>query len=133
MEEIKGDLFISTNSLAHCISSDLAMGAGIALKFSELFGGKDELYKQNLKIGDVGWLKREGRYIYYLITKERYWHKPSYEDLTKCLHRLNSLCIEHKVEKISIPRLGCGLDKLQWSEVKKIIEKELAIKVVVYY
>lgn len=137
MEEIKGDLFTSDTPLAHCVSSDLVMGKGIAVRFSELFGGKDELKKQSLKIGDVAWLFFNGRYkfIYYLITKEKYWHKPTYSSLRQCLINLNKLCLQHNIKEISIPKLGCGLDKLEWDKVKKIIQEELDnnIKVNVYY
>lgn len=39
---------------------------------------------------------------------------------------LNSLLIKMKelnLTKLGIPRLGCGLDGLDWSEVKLLIEK----------
>ena len=27
--------------------------------------------------------------------------------------------------KLAMPRIGCGLDRLQWDKVKQIIEREL--------
>nr|XP_037861994.1 ADP-ribose glycohydrolase OARD1 isoform X3 [Chlorocebus sabaeus] len=45
---VKGDLFAcpKTDSLAHCISEDCRMGAGIAVLFKKKFGGVQELLNQ---------------------------------------------------------------------------------------
>lgn len=66
---VKGDLFAcpKTDSLAHCISEDCRMGAGIAVLFKKKFGGVQELINQQKKSGEVAVLKRDGRYIYYLL------------------------------------------------------------------
>jgi O-acetyl-ADP-ribose deacetylase (regulator of RNase III) len=101
-----------------------AMSAGIAVKFSNLFGGKDELKNQNVNIGEVAWLYRNDRYIYYLVTKENYWNKPTYDNFRTSIRNLFILCVKHDVKSLSIPKLGCGLDKLQWDRVKQIIIEE---------
>uniref|UniRef100_A0A2R8NB07 O-acyl-ADP-ribose deacylase 1 n=1 Tax=Callithrix jacchus TaxID=9483 RepID=A0A2R8NB07_CALJA len=45
---VKGDLFAcpKTDSLAHCISEDCRMDAGIAVLFKKKFGGVEELLNQ---------------------------------------------------------------------------------------
>ena len=43
---------------------------------------------QNLVIGSVGVLLRNGRYIYALVTKDRFFHKPTYKDLRLSLESL---------------------------------------------
>ncbi|XP_075837062.1 ADP-ribose glycohydrolase OARD1 isoform X4 [Microtus pennsylvanicus] len=47
---VKGDLFecSRTDSLAHCISEDCRMGAGIAVLFKKKFGGVQELLNQQV-------------------------------------------------------------------------------------
>ncbi|KAF5929692.1 hypothetical protein HPG69_002415 [Diceros bicornis minor] len=107
---VKGDLFAcpKTDSLAHCISEDCRMGAGIAVLFKKKFGGVQELINQQKKSGEVAVLKRDGRYIYYLITKKRASHKPTYENLRKSLEAM---------------KIGCGLDRLQWEHVSAMIEE----------
>jgi O-acetyl-ADP-ribose deacetylase (regulator of RNase III) len=124
LNEIKGNLFNSSSSLAHCVSRDFAMSAGIAVTFSNLFGGKEELRNQNANIGEVAWLYRDGRYIYYLVTKENYWSKPTYESLRSSIRNLFNLCKIHGVTSLSIPKLGCGLDRLQWDKVTQILIEE---------
>lgn len=68
--EVKGDLFKCDKdfSLAHCVSADMHMGKGIATVFKKMFGGIDELRRQGGKQGGVSILKRDERFIYYLVS-----------------------------------------------------------------
>ncbi|XP_066481301.1 ADP-ribose glycohydrolase OARD1 [Tiliqua scincoides] len=134
---VQGDLFScpGTDSLAHCISEDCHMSAGIASIFNKKFGGVQELLEQQKKIGEVAVLKRENRYVYYLITKNRYFHKPTYDNLRKSLEAMKFHCLKHGVSHISMPRIGCGLDRLNWSKVSTMLEEvfeDTDIKITVY-
>ncbi|KAG7323071.1 hypothetical protein KOW79_012773 [Hemibagrus wyckioides] len=121
---VTGSLFSCpiTDSLAHCISMDCKMGAGIALNFKRKFGGVKELLAQQKQPGECAVLKRNGRFVYYLITKEKYNHKPTYDTLRQSLEAMKAHCLENGVSKLSIPRIGCGLDRLSWDKVSVIIE-----------
>eukprot|EP01103_Thecamoeba_quadrilineata_P008203 TRINITY_DN17969_c0_g1_i1.p1 TRINITY_DN17969_c0_g1~~TRINITY_DN17969_c0_g1_i1.p1 ORF type:complete len:472 (+),score=81.28 TRINITY_DN17969_c0_g1_i1:84-1499(+) len=121
IEEVKGDLMVSHESLAHCVSEDMVMGKGIAIAFKENFGGVQELKSQKKKVGEVAFLKRGERYIYYLVTKQRYSQKPSYDDLQTTLSSLRTECLKHGVTHLCMPRIGCGLDGMEWSHVKRIL------------
>ncbi|KAK3928729.1 ADP-ribose glycohydrolase OARD1 [Frankliniella fusca] len=120
--ELWGDVFAMPTALAHAVSADLHMGAGIAVGFKEYFGKVDELKQQDKKVGDVAYIKHNSTYIFYLITKERYSDKNiSPDDVLSCLVHLSSLCVSLGVEEISMPRLGCGLDLLKYSDVLPLI------------
>lgn len=77
----------------------------------------------------TGW-----RLEYNLVTKKRYWQKPTYDSLKIALinAKLYSLMIadkgtkEPKPVRLAMPRIGCGLDRLEWSKVKEIIEEVFA-------
>nr|XP_032609036.1 ADP-ribose glycohydrolase OARD1 isoform X1 [Taeniopygia guttata] len=134
---VKGDLFScpGTDALAHCISEDCRMGAGIAVLFKKKFGGVQELLDQKKKTGEVAVLQRDERYIYYLITKQKVSHKPTYESMQKSLEAMKAHCLNNGVTDISMPRIGCGLDGLQWEKVSAILEEVFAntdIKITVY-
>lgn len=139
IREEQRDLFTVPTDyiLVHCISSDFAMGAGIAKEFTKR-GVKARLIKKFqglIKIGDclitatTGW-----KLEFNLVTKEKYWQKPTYKSLKAALinAKLYSLMVADKgVEKpkpvkLAMPRIGCGLDKLEWSKVKTIIEEVFA-------
>lgn len=107
--EVRGDLFDATTNIGHCVSADMTMGKGIALEFRRRFGRVDELQKQiedkagdkeGDKEGDKGdaigtciYLfdnnTHPSRYIFYLVTKNRYWEKPTYETMRQVLLSLN--------------------------------------------
>eukprot|EP01083_Nonionella_stella_P163458 538064_1 len=123
LHHIKGDLFscASSYSLCHCISRDCVMGKGIAKLFKQKFGGVSELKHQSKKIGECGVLLRDKRFIYYLITKEKYWNKPTYMSLRQSLESMRHHARNNNVKHIAMPRIGCGLDKLVWSKVEDIV------------
>lgn len=130
---IKGNLFDSKDSLAHCVSEDLCMGAGIALQFRQKIKRVSELIEQKKKTGDVAVLKEEKRFIYYLITKDKYYQKPSYDSLKSSLIKMREHMDKNNIKSLSIPKIGCGLDKLDWDKVLDIIKEILwSIDISVY-
>lgn len=129
--EIKGDLFDvgSEYCLTHCVSADFKMGLGIAKKFNDL-GCQEELLKRapnyNFYNGPFAlWtsipLDKEShpKGVYHLVTKDHYFNKPTYRDMVGALFDLRYFT--HNSDKIAMPKIGCGLDKLEWSKVRKII------------
>lgn len=110
------------------------MGAGIAKEFTRR-GVKAQLQRdyQDIEVGDclvsdtTGW-----RAEFNLVTKEKYWQKPTYDSLKTALvnARINAkilaLMNDDKPVKLAMPKIGCGLDHLQWVKVKEIIEEVFA-------
>ncbi|XP_035596298.1 ADP-ribose glycohydrolase OARD1 isoform X1 [Oncorhynchus keta] len=125
LRHVKGDLFSGPEdeALAHCISKDCHMGAGIAVMFKKKFGGVAELKEQKKVPGQCAVLKGHKRFVYYLITKEKYSKKPTYDSLRQSLEDMRSHCLKNGVTAISMPRIGCGLDRLSWDKVEKMLEK----------
>lgn len=128
--ETQGDLFsedILTQkyALCHCISSDFAMGAGIAVRFAKL-GVKAQLRKNYPNewngIGYCIITETDGIVVGNLITKQRYYHKPTLETLRQALENFCEKAAEMGIKKIAMPKIGCGLDKLQWCDVRGIIQ-----------
>ncbi|XP_055612432.1 ADP-ribose glycohydrolase OARD1-like isoform X2 [Uranotaenia lowii] len=123
VREIDGDLFAAPkdHSLAHCVAADLKMGAGIAVRFKQLFKQEDKLKAQNVGVGGVAVLKDDARFVYYLITKKTSYQKPTYDDLAKSLEAMRKHMSENGAKKLAIPRIGCGIDGLEWDKVKGIL------------
>lgn len=120
LREVEGDLFSApkTYSLAHCVGADLVMGAGIAVKFRQTYGKVDELRSQKVKSGGVAVLSDENRFIYYLVTKPESYGSPTYDDLRLSLTAMKSHMQKNGVTKLAIPRIGCGIDGLEWDKVQ---------------
>jgi len=79
---------------------------------------------QRPNVGSVAYLQHDDRFIYYLITKEYSNSKPTYSTITAAIKKLRDFIITHGVKLLAIPRIGCGLDKLDWSIVRGIIVNE---------
>ncbi|XP_041655836.1 ADP-ribose glycohydrolase OARD1 [Cheilinus undulatus] len=122
---VTGDLFScpEDDALAHCISEDCRMGAGIAVLFKKKFKGVNELKEQKKSVGQCAVLKRDRRFVYYLITKIKATQKPTNNSLRQSLEDMKSHCLLSGVTRISIPRIGCGLDQLVWKEVAEMLEQ----------
>ena len=123
MSSEHGDLFDVDPgyALCHCVSKDLKMSSGIAVSFKNKFGGLDELRRQCLNVGDVGVLRRSGRYVYYLVTKDKYHDKPSMSSIGASLRAMRRHIVDNGVRRLAMPKIGCGLDRLSWTEVNELI------------
>ncbi|XP_046464850.1 uncharacterized protein [Neodiprion pinetum] len=126
--ECKGDLFDAekTVSLAHCVGADFRMGSGIAVLFRQQFQSVPELLDQRASQGEVAYIQKDGRYIFYLVTKTESTGKPTYDTLKRSLLALRAKCKELNVSEIAMPRIGCGLDRLDWDKVKDMLEEIFA-------
>ena len=121
---------------AHYISADCVMGAGIVVQFVDWFKKKYDLnlrYLCSLRGANKGACIETGR-LFNLVTKEHYWDKPTYSSLERALkcmtktymqnYTINSMDgTEAETTTIVMPRIGCGLDQLEWKKVKNIIVK----------
>lgn len=155
LTEKKMDLFeLPTDyTLVHCISLDCAMGAGIAKVFNKKFpkmklrlvdcirGNKlthpiSILYGVERTVEDKLILIDEPQAVINMITKEKYWHKPTYDDFQAALIHAAFLCKKYGIKKLGMPRIGCGLDRLEWDEVEAMIEncfKDVDVEIIVCY
>lgn len=133
-EEVK-DLFTVPQGyyLAHCISGDFALGAGIAKQFVDIYNMREKLKKQYpLDAGDSDCYKEyvgEALLVdnvFNLVTKERCFHKPTYATLKSSLEDMKAQMRGFDITKLAIPLIGCGLDGLEWNTVKEIIKNVFA-------
>lgn len=127
-KEVYGDLFSAGSEplYVHCISADFVLGAGIAAEFTRR-GVKAELrgtYPINVWYG-VGYglpTAMSGEcMVYNLVTKAKCNDKPTIVTLQDALDSLKEYVISHNITKIVMPKIGCGLDKLNWDEVSVCI------------
>lgn len=114
--------------LAHCISADFALGAGIAKQFAEIYDMRSKLenfypipegkkYDENT-VGTALLVDN----VFNLVTKKRVFNKPLYDTLRDALGDMKEQCEEKMITKLAMPQIGCGLDKLDWNRVKELLE-----------
>lgn len=127
-EEVR-DLFSVKDDyyLAHCISADFGMGKGIVVEFNKRFDIKRKLQNKYPDYLNVYNRHRIGGdciledKVLNLITKERYFYKPTIITMRIALQKMKKVCIENNITKVAMPTIGSGLDRLAWSSVSEQI------------
>lgn len=130
LKEEQRDLFSLPHGywFAHCISADFALGAGIAKQFEEMYGMRHML---RVHYGDENGFWDFDSWgasclpcsnVLNLVTKKKCFHKPTLIDLEEALRDMVHVCREHGIKKVAMPRIGCGLDRLNWDDVRPLIE-----------
>ena len=119
----KRDLFTVPQGyyLAHCISADFALGAGIAKKFDEVYNMRFKLFREydmyEYEGGDALLIDN----VFNLVTKNKCYHKPTYESIEAALETMKDIMDFNSTTRIAMPKIGCGLDKCEWEKVYDII------------
>jgi len=109
---------------AHCIASDLRMGAGIAVPMQKKFGLRGKIKASGQSLHSPACVLTGT--VFNLITKRVSRGKPTYDSLRVALEKMQALVEEHDVKKVAMPKIGCGLDRLQWPRVREIIGEVFA-------
>ena len=108
--------------LAHCISADFALGAGIAKVFDNVYDMRFKLFRTfdeyKYEGGDALLIDN----VFNLVTKPKCYHKPTYNSLREALESMKTKMAERAITKLAMPKIGCGLDRLNWEDVYTIIE-----------
>lgn len=115
--------------LAHCISADLALGKGIAVEFHKRFNMREKLRKRF----PSGFIQPDGSFetmgcilegnVLNLVTKANYWNKPKYRDMAGALYFMKEVCLSNNIKRVAMPKIGCGLDRLNWPDVEDLIHR----------
>jgi hypothetical protein len=119
----KRDLFTVPQGyyLAHCISADFALGAGIAKTFDTVYNMRYKLFNfyddYNYEGGDAVPIDN----VFNLVTKKKCYHKPTYESVREALECMKEQMEILYITKLAMPKIGCGLDRLDWDQVYDII------------
>ncbi len=116
--------------LVNTVNCDGYMGKGIAYQFKLRFHENNRQYvkeckSKRLRPGTVFPFREDGKVIINFPTKDS-WRNPSRESyidegmsvFVKSMSQLN-------VKSVALPPLGCGNGGLEWSSVKKIIERHI--------
>ena len=125
-------------SIGHCISADARMRKGFVDFLSHRISGhRSTCRKARLFLVQVyPFLGSTGkRYIYNLVTKEWFGDKTNLSTLPKTLEAMKFHESTKGVSTIAPPKLGCGLDQVNWQEVLKLLRDVFAyadVQIVVY-
>lgn len=77
------------------------MGVGIAIEFRKRFklsGLQDKAKKEMLEVGSC---YKVGR-VHNLVTKAKYWQKPTCETVTSSLNIMKEICLKENITRIAM-------------------------------
>ncbi|ALL52882.1 polyprotein [Xingshan cricket virus] len=147
VDEKYGNILSATmnnrSAILHCISADKAMSAGLAEKIDLKWGIRDRLppapdigiaYAVPCQGSDMEGCARttfpnqqpapseaHGGWVINMVTKSKKHNKPLLNTVVSTLHNALRQCDRLGVREIHLPRIGCGLDRLDWSQVREAI------------
>ena len=99
------------NSIGHCISADARMSKRFAQFSSERVPRLRRTCRRANLLKDQGfpfWDSSSRRYIYNLVTQEKYSDKPDLQNLATTLQSIRSHATMHGVSTIAILKIGYG-------------------------
>ena len=143
LTEIHGDLF-STDIKVMCHGANTVglMGAGIAkefkIRFPKMFVEYQKLCRSGQFIlGECFFYETiDGRFIGNLATQDNVGPCASFDGIARSLQKLFKECLARGQTSVAMPRIGCGIGGLNWTDVRNLIEKisnQFNMNVVVYY
>lgn len=120
-------------ALVNTVNTVGVMGKGIALAFKKAYPENYKKYKEaskqeKIKIGSMFLTetgKLQPKFIINFPTK-KHWRNPSkLEYIEDGLKDFVNVIIENEIKSAAIPPLGCGNGKLNWDQVKHLLESYL--------
>lgn len=122
-------------AIVQCISADCAMGVTsngkeipcLALEIRKSYPSIVDFCKSRNPVvgGVVSYVAPDNRVIFNLVTKDLYYVKQTQRTMYRSLVALRALATSENIFKIAVPRLGSGLDKLNWTDVSEMISETL--------
>ena len=112
------------HSIGHCISADGKMSKGFTEQHSQqVLGLRDTCRRRKLLTGQTFpfWDRVASRYISNLVTKTKFSEKPTLPTVSLTLEEMKSHARLYGISTIAIPKIGCGLDQMNWQEVVKLL------------
>lgn len=132
VRELKHDLLHMPvyYNIAYCFSADSSIGSKTAKRLDEVYhiASRVEQLRDEwgwINQGDVGTIADFDNLIALLATEKKY-QRPTMENLRSCIQELAQYCRTCNIEFLAMPRIGCGHNKLDWTQVKDMICKEFA-------
>ena len=141
---IKGDLLTTDASvIVHGCNCQGVMGSGVAKQIKEKYPVVYERYMMVYKkypdlLGKIQIVNiSENLKIVNCFTQEFYGKDGTrfidYYAIQSCMRKLGHFCKVTNINKIAMPKIGCGLGGGNWNKVEDIIKHELRSTNVLVY
>ena len=114
----------SSSSLFFWVSRDMQFKTSpmteFFVRYSHLRPMKDSVNRVRGML--VYWDREKSRYIYLLMTKEKYTDVAKYDDLKSCLRKMSAQAAMKGVTCFATPQIGVVEDRTEWTNVAICLE-----------
>ncbi len=138
LHDLSGDILLSgAKAIVQGVAPNDDFLHGLALQLRERMPAMYKDFRHHCqtshpKSGELwAWMSADGRFLVNLFTQDAaYGHgsKPGHATLphiNHSLHALRGFVLREKVGSLALPRLSCGINGLDWNDVRPLIEKQL--------
>ena len=135
---VSGDILLTKAvAIAHGVAPDDHFDAGLALSLRQQWPAMYKDFRHychsgGCKAGGLwAWAGADGTRIVNLLTQDpprSHNQRPgpaSATHVSHALHALSAFIVEEKIASLALPRLATGVGRMQWAEVKPLIERHL--------
>jgi O-acetyl-ADP-ribose deacetylase (regulator of RNase III) len=143
---VNGDILLTKAvAIAHGVAPNDHFDAGLALSLRQQWPAMYKDFRHYCHTGDCkagglwGWSGADGTRIINLLTQDpppSHNQRPGPASATHIGHALQALCsfiVEQKIASLALPRLATGVGRMDWAEVKPLIERHLgSIEIPIY-
>ena len=137
---VKGDLFLSdVQTIAHGVNCKGRMGAGIAVQFKSKY---PEMYKKYRNLCHKNILRPGGVYLeketipwVLNLATQADLGGARIEYIADCFKWIAENYENEGIKSLAMPRIGAGLGRLDWDDVKTMIYEfldPLPVKIIIY-
>ena len=139
LKEVSGDILLSrAEAIVHGVAANDPMDQGLALALHRDYPAMHKdfhhwCHTEQRKPGEAWiWSGADGRRVINLLTQEGgYGHgarpgKATVKHVNNCLRSLKKLIKKEGLSSVALPKLATGVGGLEWSEVRPLIEAQLA-------
>lgn len=135
MKEMNGDLFTLAADKALVITTNgsikkngcAVLGRGCAAQAVDKWPDFPQKLGERLRPEAGGNVVNAFKYpgykaVFTFPVKTNWWEKADIELIAASARRLRWLVDAHKIDEVYVPRPGCGAGKLEWKDVKHVLE-----------
>lgn len=104
------------------------MGKGIALEASKKFRDLPSMYANHIRKNNISCAYYPSYKLILFPTKYNYWQNSNLILIRKSMEETLKICKNNNIERVVMPKVGCGNGLLYWNSVKRTIEDILMSK-----
>lgn len=108
--------------IAHCVDANLTFAKGTANIINAFYNMREKIFKSyapnRIQVGEALLVDN----VFNLLTNQNRYDKVVMDNLYHCVVEMAETCKALNIKYLAMPHIGCGYNKLQWENVKEMIE-----------